>query len=388
MSEPVRLTPAEHAARRAAADAAACGGFLMPPEIRTERLVLAPFKLYELDVYARLFGDADTTRHIGGPTDRAGAFDRMARFSGNWRLYGFGAYTLSDRDGCILGYAGLWFPHDRPEIEIAYGLLPAARGKGYVHEAVTAIRNTAEACGAPGLVSYIDPDNAASQKVAKAAGAVLEARIDFGEYVADAWRYPLTPRAPQFSADDLIIDASVMPLAIRTPRLSLCQWRPEHYPRFAAHLADPETMRFIGGLKSAFLASRIFSGAAGQWHLRGYGMYALEHEGEFVGSVGLYHPENWPQLELAYNLTADARGKGFATEAVSAVRDVAAAQGIRRLVSYIDPDNAASLAVARRVGARQVGETRFTGTRDLIFEHTLPDVGAGTGPTVRELLPA
>jgi len=387
VSEPLRLTPDVLATRRAAADAAACGGFLMPPEIRTERMVLSPFKLHELDAYARLFGDAETTRFIGGPTDRAGAFERMTRFGGHWRIYGFGAYTLSDLEGNVLGYAGPWFPHDRLDIEIAYGLLPGARGKGYAQEAVKAIRDTAEALGVPGLVSYIDADNVGSKNVARAAGATYEETIDFGAYVAEAWRYPVEPRPIPFTADDFVLSASVMPLEIVTPRLTLCQWRPDHFPRFAEHVADAQTMRFLGGVLPLFEATRTFSSLAGQWLLRGYGFYAVEHENTFVGCVGLYHPDNWPELELAYNITADARGRGFAAEAVSAVRDVAAAQGLTRLVSYIDPDNVASQAVARHVGATHIGDTDFNGTRDLIFRHTLPDVGAGTGPRVRELLP-
>ncbi len=381
----------ELAAARAPAEAVATGGFFMPPEIRTRRLTLTPFALHQLDAFARLFGDAQTQRYvggIGGAVGRTLAYQRMAVFSGQWRLYGFGTYALSDEEGHFLGYAGLWFPHDRPDIEIAYGLLPGARGKGYAAEAVRAIRQTAEACGCPALVSYIARDNEGSRRVAASAGATIDGALRMGDTVADIWRYPMDPQPIEASGDELMVDASVMPLTIATRRLLLCQWRPDHFARFAAHLADAETARFIGGQRSFYEAARLFSAAAGDWHLRGYGEYAVEFEDRLVGIVGLFHPENWPERELAYSITTDARRQGFAAEAVRAVRDVAAAQGLRRLVSYIDPDNAASLAVARRVGAEPIGETTFNGSPDLIFRHAIAERDPGSRSGVLELEPA
>lgn len=387
MSEPRAITGEALAQRRAAAEAAACGRFIMPPEVRTERLTLAPLALHQLDAFASLLGSNALAGLEGEPCPRTVTFEVMARFCGMWRLYGFGPYAILDREDQLLGYAGLWFPHDYTDIEILYGLLPHARGKGYAAEAVRAIRDMAERFGAPGLVSYIAPDNAASQRVATAGGAVREERVAVNGRVADIWRYPVTPHEPPYEDDDIMLEASVMPLSIRTERLTLCQWQPAHFPRFAAHVADAETMRFIGGVHDLARATRIFASCAGQWQLRGYGFYAVEHENRFVGAIGLFHPYNWPEPEIAYNLTTDARGKGFAAEAVRAVRNVAATQGRRRLVSFIDPDNRASQAVARSVGAEHIGDTTFNGSTDMVWRHHIPADDAPLAPVAGTLEP-
>lgn len=369
-------------ARTKVATVAAAGALQMPRSIVTERLRLLPIARHHLPMFAELFADAPSARFVGGPLDRADAFMRMAAFAGGWRLYGFGIYTLIDREDRPLGYAGLWFPQDKPEIEIAYGLVRRARGHGLGTEAVWAVRNAAIAAGAPSLVSYIAPGNGPSQAVARRAGASVVGRLRLGGHDADVWRYPVPERVSPEPAD-ILLDAAAMPLTIRTQRLVLTQFRPDHFTRFFAHLSDEDTMRFIGGPKSLEQAARIFSAAAGAWALQGYGMYAVEAEGRFVGSVGLYHPDDWPEAELAYNITKDTRRRGFAAEAVRAVRDVAAEQGRTRLVSFIAPENHASKALARSVGAVMIGTTQFAGPPDEVWQHALP--AGSNGPVIHEL---
>lgn len=362
--------------RRAASNAAALGGFVMPREIRTERLTLRPFAMHDVGAFARFWGDAETTRFIGGPRDLVMTFETMARFTGAWWLYGFGVYALEDRNGDLVGYAGLWFPADKPEIEIAYGMLPEARGQGLCAEAVRAIRAEAERNGAPSLVSYIDPQNEGSRRVARAVGAAVDGAIAFGPVMADVWRYPVDPAAadPLDEEDrEILLETSAMPLSIRTRRLLLTQWRPDHLEPFAAQVADADAMRFIGGPRMDIgQASRLFLSYPGHWLLRGYGMYAVEHEGSLVGSFGLYNPAGWPELEVSYHLDRAVWGRGFATEAAAAVRDIAAEQGRSRLVSFIDPANDRSIAVARRLGAVTDGEVTLFGTPVTVWRHAIP----------------
>ncbi|WMS41112.1 GNAT family N-acetyltransferase [Acuticoccus sp. MNP-M23] len=378
----------DDAARRAAAEAVARGPFMMPQFIRTRRLTLTLFARHHLEPFSRLVSDPETGRFLGGQTDRAGVFDRMARMSGAWRIYGFGIYALTDAEGVFVGYAGLWFPHDRPEIEIAYGLMPEARGMGLAIEAVSAICATAEACGVNALVSYVAPDNEASRRVAEAAGATRDGTLPHVNGLAEVWRYPVAARPAPANDDGVFVDASVMPLRIRTRRLMLCPWQPDHFDRFAAHLADERTTRFLAGPQSYGDATRAFFALAGQWLLRGYGMYAVEADGRFVGTVGLYHPQNSRERELVYSITADARRLGYAAEAAKAVRDVAAAQGLDRLVSYIDPANAGSIAIAEKLGAVHEGDVNFTGLTDMVWAYPVPGAGSELPAAIKEIEPA
>ena len=82
-----------------------------------------------------------------------------------------------------------------------------------------------------------------------------------------------------------------------------------------------------------------------------------------VGSAGFHGPPGVNALgaadavELGYALFPGHRGRGYATEAVAALVDwAAAAHGLRRFVASVAPENAPPLALARRLGFVHVGE--------------------------------
>jgi RimJ/RimL family protein N-acetyltransferase len=67
-------------------------------------------------------------------------------------------------------------------------------------------------------------------------------------------------------------------------------------------------------------------------------------------------------VEIGYRLARSAWGKGFATEAARAVRDVAVhTLGIKRLIAIIDPANTASIRVAQKIGMHHESEVRLEG---------------------------
>ena len=88
------------------------------------------------------------------------------------------------------------------------------------------------------------------------------------------------------------------------------------------------------------------------WVWRGHGWWTVEDETGAVGFVGLGFEPGDQSAELGYLLHSDARGKGYATEAATAARDCARDMlNLPELVSYIYESNAASLNVARKLGA-------------------------------------
>lgn len=153
---------------------------------------------------------------------------------------------------------------------------------------------------------------------------------------------------------------------LQTARLTLRSFREADLDPFAAMMADPEVMRFLGvGPTAGQPRTRVESWASmagfmGQWALRGCGLWAIEHEGHFVGRTGILCPEGWPEPELAYALARDAWGQGLATEAAGAALDWAreALRG-EAIVSFIRPGNLASTRVAARLGGVRAGEVRF-----------------------------
>ncbi len=140
-----------------------------------------------------------------------------------------------------------------------------------------------------------------------------------------------------------------------TERLLLRQWRAEDFDAYARYYANEETAKFVGGVKDRDQAWRRLASEIGHWALKGYGYWAVEEKeaGTFVGCVGLWFSEGWPELELGYWIMPNLQGKGYATEAGVKARDYAwAVVGAKSLVSYIDSENEASKRVAVRLGAR------------------------------------
>jgi RimJ/RimL family protein N-acetyltransferase len=92
----------------------------------------------------------------------------------------------------------------------------------------------------------------------------------------------------------------------------------------------------------------------------------VEKDGrEVIGFCGLSRFSDVggrPETELGYRLARASWGRGFATEAARAVRDYAFdTLGIPRLISIIDPRNAASIRVAGKTGMRYEKEVTFQG---------------------------
>ena len=92
----------------------------------------------------------------------------------------------------LIGSIGLWKPEGWPELSVGYWLLEAARGKGYATEGAKRARDYAfDELGAMTLVSYIEPSNVESIRVAERIGAWHDETIhllDAGEH--HVYRYP------------------------------------------------------------------------------------------------------------------------------------------------------------------------------------------------------
>jgi RimJ/RimL family protein N-acetyltransferase len=161
---------------------------------------------------------------------------------------------------------------------------------------------------------------------------------------------------------------------LTTARLRLRALAAADLDAFAAMHADPEVMRHLGSGVTRTREETWTAMAAmlGQWALRGWGMFAVEERasGRFAGRAGLLHPYAWPEPELAYGLDRPFWGRGYATEAAAALRAWAFdAFGFPRLISYVRPANAASIAVLRKLGAARVDTIDLLGGPAELWEH-------------------
>jgi RimJ/RimL family protein N-acetyltransferase len=71
-------------------------------------------------------------------------------------------------------------------------------------------------------------------------------------------------------------------------------------------------------------------------------------------------PEDWPGREIGWGILSEHWGKGYATEAAAAAMSFAVEDlGWADVIHVIDGENAASQAVARKLGARNRGPGRL-----------------------------
>lgn len=170
---------------------------------------------------------------------------------------------------------------------------------------------------------------------------------------------------------------------LTTPRLVLRALRAEDLDAFAAMNANPEVVRYLGTGQTITRPQTwdLMARMLGQWALRGYGFFAVVEtaSGQFIGRSGILHTLIWPEPELAYGLDQPFWGRGYATESAAAIRDWAFATfGFTRLASFIRPDNAASAAVLRRMGAVRTGLITLHGGDAERWEHGADGTAAPT----------
>ena len=162
---------------------------------------------------------------------------------------------------------------------------------------------------------------------------------------------------------------------LETERLRLRQFREDDHNVLATYHADPEMTRFLGGPISPAESWRWLLSMLGHWNLRGYGYWALEEKGEaaLCGAAGLIRHFDWPELELGWRLFPPRQGRGYATEAARRIRDFAFGElGPATLVSYIAPENQASIRVAERLGAEPDGDIQLRGEPAKVYRHPYP----------------
>jgi RimJ/RimL family protein N-acetyltransferase len=143
------------------------------PVIETARLILRAPSPADWPHW-RSFAASERARFVGGPLDEGRAWRAFGHVAGMWALLGFGSFIFEPRGGGEpLGMAGPWRPADWPEAEIGWTIWSEfAEGRGYAFEAAAAARDFAfTTLGWSTAVSYIDPENVRSIRLAERLGA-------------------------------------------------------------------------------------------------------------------------------------------------------------------------------------------------------------------------
>jgi RimJ/RimL family protein N-acetyltransferase len=146
---------------------------------------------------------------------------------------------------------------------------------------------------------------------------------------------------------------------LETARLILRPPAQEDFDGFVAMGSDPETMRYLGGVKPPDAIWRQMASLTGSWVLLGFAMFSVieKASGQWIGRLGPWQPGgergNWPGTEVGWGLLASATGKGYAQEGATAAIDWAFdTLGWDNVIHCIDKDNAPSIALAQRLGSQ------------------------------------
>ncbi|WP_095588442.1 GNAT family N-acetyltransferase [Actibacterium ureilyticum] len=178
-------------------------GHLDIPVLETRRLVLRGPEPGDYPDFKATFASY-RSRFMGGPLNPYETWMLYAAEIGHWEIRGFGMWMIHLKDSAeTVGMAGGWQPAVWPEREIAWIIWPDKAGRGYALEATDAARRFFYTQrGWDGAVSYIDPKNLDSIRLAERLGAVkdTEARtIDGNDAV---YRHP----APEALKNSQIAD--------------------------------------------------------------------------------------------------------------------------------------------------------------------------------------
>lgn len=141
---------------------------------------------------------------------------------------------------------------------------------------------------------------------------------------------------------------------IETQRLRLRRFLPGEASLVHRVMSDPRVMRYYPELLDVERSRAVLKKILASYEDPGYSLLAVERksDGRHIGQIGLLHWDDVDareDVEVAYMLLAQYWGAGYATEAARACRDWAFEHlGADRVVSFIDVNNAPSIAVAQR----------------------------------------
>ncbi len=160
--------------------------------LETERLIFRQWETSDFEHISYFYADEENARFVGGTKTPEAAWRLMATYVGHYTLKGFSYLAIEEKSTTnFVGTVGLWDSAPWPEPELGYWLMPNAQRKGFGLEAGKAVLQYGlETVQLDSLVSYIDPTNEPSKKLALNLGAKPDGSLnllDFGDH--EVYRY-------------------------------------------------------------------------------------------------------------------------------------------------------------------------------------------------------
>lgn len=155
------------------------------PRLRTDRLLLRPWRDADLAAFAALNADPVVMEYFPATLTRAESDELAARNRAHFRERGYGWWALEAAEaGGFIGFTGLWVPSFSapftPCVEVGWRLARNAWGRGYATEAArAALEFGFGELGLDEIVSFTVPGNRRSRAVMERLGMARDPRDDF-----------------------------------------------------------------------------------------------------------------------------------------------------------------------------------------------------------------
>ena len=345
-----------------------------PIELRTERLLLRPFSLSDVDAVLEYASDPEWARYYPRPYDRGRAEYVVAQaVLTSWDK---GAAFAVEHDGRVIGLISLTVDPEYKTAELGYDVARDMWGQGIAPEAASAVCDW-------GFREYeltkidagADARNGRSLRVMEKLGMTCDGthrsdEVERGERVDEIcyavlrseWSGPGGPLEPAtFPPEEYGTTQRDDIPELTTPRLVLRPFVPADVddvfeyardPEWAEYLLDSAPQPYTRRSAEEFVADRM---VAPRTELS----WAIVLGGAGVGGIILSVNPKHERGEIDYALAKSHWGRGLMAEAAGAVVDWAFAErGLHRISAQADVRNRRSWRVMEKLGMRREGVSR------------------------------
>ncbi len=347
-----------------------------PIELRTERLLLKPFRLSDIDAVLEYASDPEWATFYPRPYDRGRAEYVVAQAVLTSRDKG--AVFAVVYDGRVVGLISLSVdPEDEDrKAELGYDIARDMWGQGLAPEAASAVCDWGfHEYRLAKVYALVDARHRRSLRVMQKLGMTREAiyrsdEVEQGERVdgvcysvlRSEWSGPGGPLPPVALPPEEwnTTERGDLP-ELTTPRLVLRPFRPGDVddvfeyardPEWAEYLLDSVPQPYMRRSAEEFIAGRMTAPCT-QFS------WAIVLDGAGVGGIILTVDSKHERGEIDYALAKSHWGRGLMTEAGAAVVDWGFAErGLHRISSQADIRNRRSWRVMEKLGMRREGVAR------------------------------
>ncbi|MET0237661.1 MAG: GNAT family N-acetyltransferase [Kibdelosporangium sp.] len=321
------------------------------PTFETNRLTLRPMRADDRDAVIKIFADPESSRYLtrdmADPVNAGTSFERWL----GWGAPGGMGSWLLDLDGLVIG-VGRFTPSDRlpgKVVEVGWFVARSYAGQGYATEALrTLLDYGIRTLGLPAIWALIHADNEPSRRLAQSLGF-----LDIADYHHLAG--PTRIHALLAKGATTLAEQPTM----RTERLVVRPLGEADRKDVREMFSDPAVTRFLSkdaqrpGWADEMIDRRLaFDGPAGMGH------WAFVADEILVGIGHLRPSAELPGevAEIGWYLGTAHQGRGLATEAAAALRDLGLhTLRVPAVWALVHRHNTASAKLSERLGFIDIG---------------------------------